>query len=228
MLPRKTPGKGAMRDNWTFLSPEAGEQWLAYLAGQPWWFLCHSTTGRRSKPCLHDISGGDLACPYCPSASFLFGYCPLYRESDHRPVLVGLRQHSAEPVSRIARCARVLVARLHSEFNAVSVERHGSERYQTARSDRQCEPDLSGCLLRLWGIPELTQWCQSRPASTECPHTGEHSACASASGEISAAGATDFDQARAELERRRDEWLKQHPPAAPSTLGESLNGKAHK
>src|SRR6478672_3981026 len=136
MLPRKTPQGGSLRDNWTFLSPQAKESFLAYLAGQPWWFLCHGDLRHRSKPCVHDLTDGQLRCASCPAPLYWFGYTPLYRESDHRPVLVGLHEHSAEPVSQIPRCARVLVARGSSKFDPLSLTRQGSEKYQTARPDR--------------------------------------------------------------------------------------------
>lgn len=39
---------------------------------------------------------------------------------------------------------------------------YGTERYQTARPDRQSAPDLSAVLLRLWAIPDLTSWHAAR------------------------------------------------------------------
>src|SRR5262245_65015242 len=103
MLPRKNPQEGVQCDNWTFLSPPAGETWFAYLAGQPWWYLCHGDLRHRSKPCLGHLTDGELACSSCPSPRYWFGYCPLWREADLRPVLVGLHEHSRECVSTVTR-----------------------------------------------------------------------------------------------------------------------------
>lgn len=164
MLPRRTPGEGCLRDNWSFVSPKAGQTFAAYLAGQPWWFLCHETAGRRSKPCLAEVSNGELPCPFCPTPTFWWGYCPLYRHLDHRPVMVGLREHTYEIVSKIPRCAQVLVARSVGKFNGVTVSRHGEEFYVTARPDRQGEPNLGPFLLRMWAIAGLESWV-SRNAS---------------------------------------------------------------
>lgn len=164
MLPRKTPGKGTLRDNWSFVSPKAGEQWLAYLAGSPWWYLCHTVEGRKSKPCLHELTDGQLKCPMCPKPVEWLGYTPLYAESSHRPVVVGLRKHSQEPVSKIPRCARVLVARPKGKFAPVEVTAHGSERYVTSRDDRQSAPDLTDFLLTIWKLPVIDLWV-SRNAS---------------------------------------------------------------
>jgi hypothetical protein len=163
---------------------------------------------------------------------FWWGYCPLYRHLDHRPILVGLREHMGEPLSKIPRCAQVLVARRAGKFNGVTVTRHGEEMYVTARPDRQGEPDLMPFLLRMWAIPGLESWVSK--------NLGGHrdgDSCEPAGGRAADLGGAGGAVADVRLESSEDDprWLRAAAESrrnragrlgrnGPPTLGESLNG----
>lgn len=137
-----------------------GEQWHAYVAGKCHWFTCH--TKGRTKPCLHEITSGELTCERCGplQPTEVIGYQPLFRELDSRPCFVLVHESVREVVDSRKHFERVIVGRGDEKSDGVYVitALRQEPRFHTAVPWKMAEADLTATLLKVWGIPELIEW----------------------------------------------------------------------
>jgi hypothetical protein len=82
-----TPRRTGARNkpvHFTYVSVERGQPFDAYLAGPVWWGYLHML--KPSKPCVYEITGGQVACRFCGAArapvAVMKGWVPLYRRID--------------------------------------------------------------------------------------------------------------------------------------------------
>jgi len=163
MPPRQSPpGRGgkARRVHFCYTSTDANEQWHAYTAGPCQWYECHVTG--KTKPCLREVTGGELVCPMCESVkpTEQTGFLPLYRELDGKPVFVIVHEDVRETVDKHRLHARVLVGRGNDVTDGVYVIKplKAGAPYHSTLADRQKGADIWPTLVRIWNIPALTAW----------------------------------------------------------------------
>src|SRR5215471_14294164 len=96
-IKKGSPGKGgeSRPDSFSYTGVAAGLKgsFTAWLAGEPYW--CdeaheHTDLDKGTKPCLHWITDGALKCARCRKGRPVkcIGWVPLYRELDHKPIVV--------------------------------------------------------------------------------------------------------------------------------------------
>lgn len=156
------------RVHFTYTGTPTGHRWQAWVAGPCVWVIAH--TKGRSKPCLHQMSGGVLPCPRCaqiePPAKI--GYQPLYRMSDGKPVVVIVYEGEEQYTDRFVLHLPVLVAREADQSDTVFVREVLAARpaYYSTLACRMVSADCTESLLAMWSIPEWTAWCRGqRPAA---------------------------------------------------------------
>jgi len=137
------------------------QQWHAWVAGRCHWFDCHNVN-RKSKPCLHHITNGELPCEFCSPTSIaeMLGYQPLYRGIDAKPVFVVVHEYVREDVDKLHNLTRVIVGRGEGQTDGVYVVPALTQepRYHSTLPDRLRPADLTETLLRVWAMPLLTEW----------------------------------------------------------------------
>jgi len=161
-LPQLPSGNGGKRayTHWCYVATQPNTNWHAWVAGPCHWFLAH--VKGRTKPCLHEMTQGELTCPQCDAGMMCepIGYQPLYREVDARPCMVILHEYTREAVDRLHLHARVTVGRGGESSDGVYVvpALKRDPVYQSSLVERMKPADLTHTLLKLWGIPHLATW----------------------------------------------------------------------
>lgn len=161
-LPQIPPGGGRERAylHVPYVSTKKGHPWRAWIAGPCHWYSCH--TSSRTKPCVHDMTGGELVCSICSPTKTpqVIGYQPLYRELDGRPVHVIVYAAMREYIDRRKFHQNVLVARGPEVTDTVYIDPilSGGTRYESTLPERHRPICLDQVLLRMWNIPALTDW----------------------------------------------------------------------
>lgn len=124
------------------------------------WFECH--TSGKTKPCLAEITDGELECPMCASLkpTEQIGYLPLYRELDGKPVCVLVHENVRDVVDSHRFLARVMVGRGPDMTDGVYVVRPTTKGtpYSSTLEERQKPADIWPTLVKLWKIPALIEW----------------------------------------------------------------------
>lgn len=168
----KTPGEGGQVRAFhnTHLKTRNGEKWYAHIAGPILWLECH--TKGYSKPCLHWITRGELVCKRChpldPKEDL--GYIPIYRERDGKPGFCVVKDYARDIVDKIALHARIVIQRGEEKSDGLSVNPStDGRRYHSTRADFMQSVDLTPSLLRVFAMPELTQWYYRTQLGREPP-----------------------------------------------------------
>lgn len=165
-LKKGTPGKGGNGrvDSFSYTPVHHGlkNAFGAWMAGDPYWCLAHEHTKATpgTKPCLQWLTDGCIPCPRCrPQVCPVWvGYVPLYREADHKPVLVIVHESAMDLLTGLAYPAHVLVGRV-DENSSVFVKRSDNAvSLKTDNEQRKRPRDITGDLLTMWNIPALEQW----------------------------------------------------------------------
>lgn len=163
MALRKAPpgGGGEPRHvHFRYVSTGQGQKWPAYMAGPVHWFVTHEL--KRTKPCVEYMTSGELSCTYCEASKpkRTLGYVPLYRQEDGLPCMVIVYDGAREELDRLTLHTRVLVGRSLGRNDTVYVLRAAAHEpvYQSRLAERNVPVDLSITLLRIWQIPELSDW----------------------------------------------------------------------
>lgn len=162
-LHQSRPGKGGKRQHWPYCSTAKESEWEGWYAGGAFWTYDHGEL--RSKPCPVEITGGALHCPKCAAdvPLRLIGYIPVYRCADGKPVVVIVKLDSWDAVLGLTKHDRVTVGRGADQSDATWVRRRvGGPPYVTTLPERKVIPSIVPSLLRLWGVPAITQWWESR------------------------------------------------------------------
>jgi hypothetical protein len=161
-LPNAPRGGGGRRAyvHVPYVSTRAGQTWCAYVAGPCQWFSCH--TSSRTKPCLHEMTGGMLACArnHDIDAPQVIGYQPLRRQLDGRPVMVIVYELQREHVDKLPLHSLVVVGRGTEPTDTVYVRSQaGRVNWYTSTIAANMQPiDVTETLLKIWAMPELTEW----------------------------------------------------------------------
>lgn len=161
-LPQSPPGRGGRRPHvhWVYIPTAPGKTWHAWIAGSCHWFLCH--TKGKTKPCLHALTGGELTCDKCSpfEVGQVVGYQPLYRETDARPCMVIVHEYTRELMDKFRLHSRVAVGRGEGSTDGVWVNTALKHEpfFRSSLPERNQPADLTETLLRVWAIPELTEW----------------------------------------------------------------------
>lgn len=161
-LPQTPPGGGGRRAHvhWVYIPTPKGKNWTAWIAGPCHWYTCH--TKGKSKPCLHCMTGGDLTCELCSpfEVPVVIGYQPLYRECDGRPCQVVVHEYSREAIDafKLHQPVRIMRGEGSTDSVAIMPQLGSAPRYTSRLAERLRPADLTETLLRMWSMPELTEW----------------------------------------------------------------------
>jgi hypothetical protein len=161
-LPNAAPGEGPVRayTHFRYVGTPTGGRWNAWVAGPCQWFIAH--TKGKSKPCLEKMTKGVLSCPRCAQVAQpqMIGYLPLYRQVDAANVLVIVYELERPFVDVLETHQRVQIGREDEQSDSVWVRAALSPepKWQTTQPERKVAADCTETLLRMWAIPELTQW----------------------------------------------------------------------
>jgi hypothetical protein len=172
-LPQAAPGGGrsGAHEHFRYVPTQPGAKWSAYVAGPCHWFLAH--TRGRSKPCLHEMTGGELTCERCAQITppQVIGYQPLYREVDSRPVMVIVYEYERDRCDALKLHQRVTIGREDQQSDGVWVTVALNPRpvFHTTLKCRMAPVDLTSVLLKLWGLPDLTAWYEQTHGKSDSP-----------------------------------------------------------
>lgn len=137
------------------------ENWIGYSGGRCHWYWCHEV-GKKTKPCLTKVTDGELDCPWCRvmNERRVFGYQPLFRALDSKPVHVRVADGCRDQIDKLRFHERVQVGRGPVVGDVVYVLRLSEQTplFQTTDPFKSHPVDLTRSLLRMWGIAELIQW----------------------------------------------------------------------
>lgn len=127
--------------------------------------------GRRSVPCLREMTGGELlcACDQEPAAKRRIAYLPMISGEGEKVVIIlsngvavklGALPHRT--LLRVSKsktpCAPVAVVRVMTWDVPATAQ---------ARADKMPPQDIREYLLNLWSLDILTRWCTARVAVQE-------------------------------------------------------------
>lgn len=148
---------------WRYESLAANESLTGIKAGHPIGVPVHHN--HRTCPCVDAFTGGELKCSF-PHKDFPIGfhaYMPIVTRDGSR-LVVGIRRNQFAEACEVPVGDPVIVSRGNHKTKPVIVFRKEwpGWQYQTA-VDRSHPSDISDWLLRLWGIPELTDWVARNP-----------------------------------------------------------------
>lgn len=172
-LPQTPPGGGDRRRalHFGYVKTFHGTNWHAWLAGPAHWFSCH--TKGKTKPCLNEMTGGELTCERCALAHAVevVGYVPLWRETDSKPVMVIVHEYTREVVDALKVHQRVTIGRGDEKSDGVYVvpALKPEPRFHTTLPEKMRPADLTETLLKVWGIPELATWYRQTEGQAPAP-----------------------------------------------------------
>lgn len=171
-LPQGTPERGpdAPHEHFFNLPLKGGETATGYVAGPAMWFWCHAS--KRSKPCLHILTERAVVCARCGGDKpvSLLGYQPWYRQSDGKARLCVLHEEMYDVANALEFHQRVTFGREKGDETAsiwVAPALVQTPIYVTTLAHRNRPVDLTENLLRIWELPELTEWYRSQQNATE-------------------------------------------------------------
>lgn len=172
-LPQTPPGGGARRPHvhFTYVKTPTNAKWFAHLAGPAHWYTVHPKG--KTKPCLHVMTGGELACERCEQGydSEVCAYVPLWRESDGRPVMVIVHEYTREVVDQLRVHARVLIGRNEEKSDGVYIIHAPNPLpvFHTTLQEKMRPADLTETLLRVWGVADLVTWYRRTHGAVKAP-----------------------------------------------------------
>lgn len=161
-LRQTPPGKGGRSGHVHFVHVKTpnGKKWQAHIAGKCHWYECH--TKGRSKPCVHWMTDGELLCDLCSPFNIAqtIGYQPLYKYQDGRPGFVVVHDYNRDHVDALKLHHPVYVSRGDEASDTISLTPLLSQGvlYKSSVAARMEPQDLTESLLRIWGLPHLTEW----------------------------------------------------------------------
>jgi len=166
MLRKGTPGEGwqGAADSFSYTPVPAGTKggFSAWLAGDVYWALAHEHTDRTpgTKPCLDWLTEGALRCPRCNSKKLpvWIGWVPLYREQDHKPVVVVIHENAQDLVRELHYPDYVIVGRVDDKAGVFVRKSDNPLSFKTANQNRKAPIDITRDLLQMWRMPQLEEW----------------------------------------------------------------------
>jgi hypothetical protein len=148
---------------WRYESLAPSETLKGWKAGHPIGVPVHHN--HRTSPCLDAFTHGELPCAF-PHAEFPLGfhaYMPMITD-DGQHVVIGIRRNQFGRACEIPVGSQIVVTRGNHKTKPVIVawkKWPGAEVHPAANP---LDPkDISAWLLRLWRIPQLTEWVKLNP-----------------------------------------------------------------
>jgi hypothetical protein len=139
---------------------ELGRQWSAFKAGAALWLHVHGSM--RSKPCLREITRGEVGCEYCEKGleAQVKGYVPVYREMDYKPCCVVVKEEIRDVVDDIPLHARLTVGRGRAATDPIYITRalRSDNPFVPLNAEQQAAVDVTESVLRLLKNPLLRSW----------------------------------------------------------------------
>lgn len=139
---------------------DPGSTHYGYLAGPLMWFDMHcSDLG--SKPCLHELTGGDLGCPKCEhGAPVMKGALGFYHATDLKPYMVWVDESGRDEYEKWLPFRRLKLGRERVKGAPVWAQMCLTQEpvFQSTLPERKVAADLTDSLLRMWKMPDLEWW----------------------------------------------------------------------
>jgi len=165
-LRKGIPGKGGQvrADSFSYTSVAHGlkASFTAWLAGPVYWAEAHEHTEKQpgTKPCLDWITHGELRCPRCRPhiVPTWVGWVPLYREIDHKCIIVIVHESVMDLLAGLTYPQCVLVGRVDPKSSVFVRKSDNPVSMRTENEQRKCPVDVTRDLLTMWRIPELERW----------------------------------------------------------------------
>lgn len=207
-------GEGTPRRvHFTYTSTAGGSSYHAYIAGPTIWLYMHPNRDG-SKPCLHELTDGQLVCQ-CdarPLIPVMKGWVPLYRESDYKPICVPVNEESRDHLDTLALHTRVVVARERSRGSAVTVVRALSHMpiFATTIPERRVAADLTTTLLFMFKMPELIDWYQRTQSRADALPISSPSTAGTLGGSVRSGARADVSKANSDNAVSIADALAQH------------------
>lgn len=152
------PWKSRKPAKWNYQVVQNGGRMNAFLGAYPFGVQCHFDHG--SKPCLNDMTKGDLPCKYCgvDDEPEWRGYTAIYT-TEYLPRFVIITDDYLESVREIPIHAQVKISRGNGAKDPVILR---ADLWRTLplppSPERNAPVDLLPSLLRMWKIPALVKW----------------------------------------------------------------------
>lgn len=165
-LKKGSPGKGGhvRADSFSYTPVERGlkNAFGAWIAGDVYWCEAHEHTEKQpgTKPCLDWLTEGSLRCPRCRPhvVPTWIGYVPLYREQDHKPVLVVVHESAMDLLNGLTYPTYVMVGRVDLKSGVFVRKSDIPLSLKTENEQRKRPVDITRDLIAMWRIPELERW----------------------------------------------------------------------
>lgn len=165
-LRKGTPGEGwqARADSFSYTKVAVGlsKTWNGWMAGEVYWCKAHEHTDALpgTKPCLDWMTEGALRCPRCKPHVLptWVGYVPLYREVDHKPVVVIVHESVMDLVKGLKYGDFVLVGRADDKSSVFVRLSESPQMFRTDQEQRKQPCNLNASLLTMWQMPLLERW----------------------------------------------------------------------
>lgn len=208
--------------SWSTLKLEEGEGVNLWKVGPTLWFWSHYVN-RRTIPCYHEFTGGEVKCPYCGTRDYWQGYTPCYDESGHR--FIALPKESNKVVDdKIKPGSPVYVSRKKGPQKPMTIiAKPWAKPWVLGDTDVAAVADIESRLLVIWKDTVLADWFSRQSGEPVVPIKNLI--------EQATADQAAADDGAKELMRRRDEWMKvreAQPSDTPVSVADAmpaLNGK---
>lgn len=154
---------------WRYHSLEPGETINGWKAGHLIGANCHFFP--QTVPCPKDFTNGELSCdiPHDKQAPRFHSWMPMIHE-DGSKVVIGVRRNQFGDASAIEVGAPIQVKRGNRINMPVVVRwRDWCHSRRHPGADAAAPADLHRWLLRLWKMPELTEWVRMNPFDAGSP-----------------------------------------------------------
>lgn len=143
-----------------------------WLAGDTYW--CEEAHEHKpphligSQPCVHWMTNGELKCARCrkqPQVKVL-GWCPLWREQDHKAIIVIVHKNAADHLRGLGFGEFVTVGRVDAVSSIFVRSALPKLVMRTDNEYRKRAVDITDDLLSMWKLPELNEWLRRGAAPT--------------------------------------------------------------
>lgn len=170
MLKKGTPGKGggARTDSFSYTPVQSGLKngFHGWIAGETYWCQAHehSKATPGTKPCLEWMTEGAVRCPRCRPqvVTTWVGYVPLYREADHKPIIIILHEGAMDLLAGLAYPDYVLVGRVDMTSSVFVRKSDNALSFRTDNEQRKAPRDITPDLLTMWQMPALEEWIMAQ------------------------------------------------------------------
>ena len=166
MRKKALPGEGknsrAEQFSYTSTQPGLAKVWYGWCAAEPYWCLAHEHTKAQpgTKVCVNWYTDGEMICPRCKPAVVpsRIGYVFLYREVDHKPVLVIVHESAEDLLKGVVFGVRCMVGCVERGASVFVRPAPDQTRMLTENPLRKVPCDIALSLHTLWGYGALAAW----------------------------------------------------------------------